>query len=328
MTPSTDNYTLGKGIVYFNKKETGGTYKGERDLGNAPEFKFSVDLTALEHYSSRGGLRAKDKKIISEVTPAIAFTLDEITDENLALLTLGEVESVNQAIADFADTLASVYQDRYRELSKRAVGIFVLPIDNEVGAGFDIGETVTGGTSAATGVVALVLTDQLYLVTVTGGPFQDDEVITGGTSATTADVNDVAGGAVQSGVLAVTDSTATTQYIAGTDYEVDATVGRIKVLTSGSILDASDILVTGSCEVYVYQKVKALATSELEGAIRFVSDNPVGNNMELVLHRVSLTPAGDTAMIGEDWSTLGFEGEVLKDETGHPTSPYFDIIMA
>ena len=327
MTPSTDNYTLGKGIVYFNRKETDGSYKGERDLGNAPEFTFNVDLASLEHFSSRGGLRAKDKKIISEVTPRIAFTLDEVTDENVALLTLGAVETISQTISDFEDDILGVYQDRFQELSKRKVGIFVLPIDNEVGAGFDIGETVTGGTSAATGEVALVLADRLYLVVQTG-TFVDDEEITGGTSATTADVNDIAGGAVQAGLLAVTDDLETTQYVAGTDYSVDVTVGRIKVLDGGSIADDSDIKVKGSCELYSYKKIHALASTELEGGVRFVSDNPVGNNMELILHRISLTPAGDTAMIGEGWSTLGFEGEVLKDEIGHPSSPYFDIVMA
>jgi hypothetical protein len=32
-------------------------------------------------------------------------------------------------------------------------------------------------------------------------------------------------------------------------------------------------------------------------------------------------------MIGDDWSTLGFVGEILKDEVGHPTSPYMDFIF-
>ena len=32
-------------------------------------------------------------------------------------------------------------------------------------------------------------------------------------------------------------------------------------------------------------------------------------------------------MIGEDWSTLSFVGEVLKDDTNHPTSPYLNVIM-
>jgi len=324
MTPSTDNYTLGKGIVYFNKKETDGSYKGERDLGNAPEFTFNIELAALEHYSSRGGLRAKDKKVINEITPGVAFTLDEITDENLALLTMGEVESVVQAIADFTDDFTEVTLDRFVELSKRAVGIFVLPIENTVGGPFEIGETVTGGTSAATAVVAEQSADSLKLVTVVG-TFQAAEEITGGTSSATADTTGV--GAITSGVLAVTDDTETTQYVAGTDYTVDAAVGRVKLLDTGSIAADSDVKIKGSCEASTYKKIKAIAVSELEGALRFVSDNPVGNNMELQIHRASLTPAGDTAMIGEDWSTLGFEGEVLKDETGHPDSPYFNILM-
>jgi len=32
-------------------------------------------------------------------------------------------------------------------------------------------------------------------------------------------------------------------------------------------------------------------------------------------------------MIGDDWSTLGFTGEILKDEIGHPDSPYMNILM-
>jgi len=58
-----------------------------------------------------------------------------------------------------------------------------------------------------------------------------------------------------------------------------------------------------------------------------VSDNPAGTQQELEIWRCSLTPTGDTAMIGDDWSTLGFVGEVLKDATNHPNSPYMNIIM-
>lgn len=48
---------------------------------------------------------------------------------------------------------------------------------------FEEGETVTGGTSGATGIVYRVDADgtegKLYLVEVTGGPFDDDEALTG-----------------------------------------------------------------------------------------------------------------------------------------------------
>jgi hypothetical protein len=61
--------------------------------------------------------------------------------------------------------------------------------------------------------------------------------------------------------------------------------------------------------------------------LRFVSDNPAGTQQELEIWRVSLSPDGDTALIGADWGVLGFTGEILKDETGHPSSPYMNITM-
>ncbi len=65
----------------------------------------------------------------------------------------------------------------------------------------------------------------------------------------------------------------------------------------------------------------------MEGRARFVSDNAVGGDQEIEIWRLNVTPAGDTAMIGDDFSTLGFTGKVLKDEANHPDSPYFDMII-
>ena len=46
-SPNTENYTLGKGVVYFDQKNlTTGLYMGERDLGNAPAFSFSLFMPA------------------------------------------------------------------------------------------------------------------------------------------------------------------------------------------------------------------------------------------------------------------------------------------
>ena len=65
----------------------------------------------------------------------------------------------------------------------------------------------------------------------------------------------------------------------------------------------------------------------MEGRVRFVSDNPAGNNLELEIWRVSLAPEGDTGLISNEWGTISFTGEVLKDETNHPDNPYMEIIM-
>lgn len=65
--------------------------------------------------------------------------------------------------------------------------LVALPVDDE--SGFTIGETITGGTSAAEGNLEVVLPG-LLLVEVTSGTFSEAaEVFTGGTSANTANGN-------------------------------------------------------------------------------------------------------------------------------------------
>jgi hypothetical protein len=85
--------------------------------------------------------------------------------------------------------------------------------------------------------------------------------------------------------------------------------------------------VTYGYAALTYTNIAAFANTQIIGKLRFVSDNPAGNQQELEAWSVSLVPSGDTAMIGDDWSTLGFTGEILKDETNHPLTPYMNIIM-
>ena len=257
-TPSTENYALGKGVVYFNRKDAAsGLYTGERDLGNAPSFSYNVALEKLPHYSSRGGLKSKDKEIVSQMTPAIAFSLDEINADNLALLTLADIEEVTQTGATVTDESHTGHLGKRIELSYRDISSVTI-------------------TNASDGDSALV---------------------------------------------------------SGQDFTVDSSlkddaIGRVYILPDAPNVTEGDSLdISYTYGTVTYTKIKAFAQTQVEGFMRFVSDNPAGDQQELQIWRVSLTPAGDTAMIGDDWSTLSFTGEVLKDETGHPDSPYMDIIM-
>lgn len=253
---SADNYTLGKGVVSFNKK-VGSTYMGELDLGNCPEFTFNIAMETLEHYSARGGLRAKDKEVVSEVTPTVTFSLDEISEDNLALLTFADIEVVTQAAATVTDEQP-------------------------------------GGAYAGT---MLALANRNI---------------------------DTAG--------VIVETAADVVLVEGTDWEINTTlkddkVGRIRIMDTYTGIEGDLVKVSYTAPETVYTKLKALAATSIEGFMRFVSDNPVGTQQELQLWRVSLTPSGDTAMIGDDWSTLSFSGEILKDEEFHSDSPYFEIIM-
>lgn len=96
-------YKLGKGIVYAAViNASTGLAQGFRDLGNAPAFAASLSATTLKHISSRTGLGNTDKEVSLSQDAAVSFTLDEVTDENLALFFSGsEADPTNAAVAGF-----------------------------------------------------------------------------------------------------------------------------------------------------------------------------------------------------------------------------------
>lgn len=334
-SPNTDNYTLGKGIVYFDQL-VNSVYQGELDLGNAPAFTFNIAIEKLEHYSSRGGLKAKDKEIISQMTPSLAFTLDEINKENLALLTLADINEVNQAVGAAAAEVVTAHLGKRTELDYRSVTCWTLPYDGG-SVIFVEGEVITGA-GGATGIVLSITGDATSGTLVIGRTnatdYIQDEAITGSGSGA-AVVNSLTGGTTvaTNPTILVQDDSDTTTYTAGTDYTIlsaskDDSVGRIKVLAGGAITDLEVLHITYGYSDYDYYEIQAFANTQVIGKLRFVSDNPAGDDQEVLVWSVSLTPSGDTAFIGDDWSTLGFVGEVLKDESGHPDSPYMDIIVS
>lgn len=87
-SPNTGNYYIGKGIVSF-KPDGAADY---RDIGNVSNLAFSMDITTLDHFSSRGGVKDKDLTIVLEKNSTINLTMDEWTAGNLGLMVLGDVD--------------------------------------------------------------------------------------------------------------------------------------------------------------------------------------------------------------------------------------------
>lgn len=329
--PNANNYTLGKGVAFFNKKDQAtGLYAGARDLGNAPDLSFNLALDVLEHFSSRGGLKAKDQKVISQITPKLTFTLDEINAANLALLMMASVTEVNQVAGDVAaESLALVNAGMHYDLSMRNVGVYALTY-NDLAADnvlFTEGEVVTGA-GGGEGTVAQIIGDAtsgtLYLTNFNGTDFVAGEVLTGDV----AGIADAVAAQVWMANVSVEDAdTPGTFYTMGTDYTVNAASGRIMIVSGGAIVDGTNLEVTFSHLAETYKMIEGLTETTVEGEFTYISDNPVGGQLELRVWRLSLTPTGDTAFIGDDWSTLGFEGEILKDETNHADNPYLEVIL-
>ncbi len=87
VSPSTDNYYVGKGKISF--KAVGAlTF---RDLGNVSSLETAPNLTTLEHFSSREGVKKKDKEVVTEKKMTLTMVMDEWTAENLAMALLGDI---------------------------------------------------------------------------------------------------------------------------------------------------------------------------------------------------------------------------------------------
>lgn len=240
-----NNYTLGRGKLYFARFKTGTTTPGgERYLGNSPDVSFSSDSQRLDHYNSDSGVRIKDASVLLQMDYAGGVSLDDIQFENLALLFLGN-SGVETVAAKTAQT-----------------------------------ETFTG--------VNEKLSYQL-----------------GTTAATPTGVRSVTGVGVKDA------TTSSTTYVAGKDYLLDETTGRITIMEGTTIPKDGGITVTWASEAYTHEFAISDADT-IEGSLRYVADNPAGDNIDFFMPWVQLTPDGDYALKGDDWQVMSFTLAILK----------------
>lgn len=80
------NYSILKAKIFWTP--AGGE---ERDLGNVPEATFTPNVEFLDHFSSREGVRKKDRTVVVEQSGELSIALDERTVENVAMAVLGVV---------------------------------------------------------------------------------------------------------------------------------------------------------------------------------------------------------------------------------------------
>lgn len=134
LAPNPQNYMLGRGRIYFDTFDASGNSTGLLDLGNAPSFNVSISTEKLDHYSSRSGLRVKDKSVLLEVNVSVTFTLDELNVENLRLAFLGNTTDFTQTAGSATAEAVTAIHDRYVDLAYRKVSNVVVT---------DVGGTTT-----------------------------------------------------------------------------------------------------------------------------------------------------------------------------------------
>ena len=88
LSPNVENLQVGKGIVSF-KKEGDADY---RDLGNVNSIILTPEVETLEHYTSRAGIKKRDRLVTLQQKATVKMVMEEITANNLAMMVYGTVD--------------------------------------------------------------------------------------------------------------------------------------------------------------------------------------------------------------------------------------------
>lgn len=118
-----DNFSLGRGDLFFALKRDDGTFEGERLIGNVPDFKIGCTSQSVKHYSSRRGMKTQDREVPTQTDYQGDLTSDDISPKNLAAYFLGEAAVVSQtALAAQTETFNGVSQGLTYQLGRGGAG--------------------------------------------------------------------------------------------------------------------------------------------------------------------------------------------------------------
>lgn len=243
-TSSPQNYTLGRGEVYFGKFADGTTTPtGERYLGNTPEFSLTIDVENLDHYSSDRGIREKDDSVVLQADRSGSLTTDSVRPDNIALFFFG---------------------------TKDTVTVVSATAQSQTYTGSPAGLAVQLGTSTANPSGARNVSN-VTMVTVPPTPALAE----------------------------------------GTDYVVGLVRGRVMFEETENVKALTSVDFT--FDVGASKRDRIMSGSQpVEGALRYIAQNPKGQNFDYFMPWVKLTPNGDYALKGDEWQTIPFSIEILK----------------
>lgn len=347
--PDPNDYQLGRGRLYMAVLDTSTGLPdddGWRDLGNATAVNLNVTEETLDHRSSRAGTATIDKSVSISRTATLTWALDEISQENMALLLGGTVSTyTNPAVAGVAERelTNAVKLGRHYDLvdgsGNRPMGItpanLTVEMQSKLIMTAAVGRTLTFATAGDTITASTgdFLADGLragQTITVAGTSSNNGSKTLTNVTATVLTVSDnlTDEGPINSTATITRNDYALDQNV---DYTVDAVWGRIMFLsTAVKMLDgeAADFTLAADAGAPTpISEIRMLQATSSRVAIKFVSVNPANNDeeSEVEFHQCIPKSDGDLALIGEDWTTLNFTAALEANTTGYPNSPYMSV---
>lgn len=291
----TNTYKVGRGRLAFNQLNDDGEYEGFRWLGNCPGFEINVESENLQHTSSEGGLAEVDLDTPLSITRTATISIDNFSADNLAIFLGASVADLAQASATVTNELVEwVRTERFYQL-----GTSVLTTGSRsiTGVTVDVYAPARANSTAyVVGDMYLPATpnDHVYICTVAG------------TSDATPPTFNVAGSTHTDGTATFKDAGLTSTLTSGTDYLLDGTHGIVSIGTTGQIADIYNSCVTavgaGNFNLRLHvdytrpansrEQIATGAAGAVEGQLKFVADNPIGANQDVLIPSCTLRPNG------------------------------------
>jgi hypothetical protein len=309
---------------------TGRAYAGEvdeasfDDLGELENLNFAATVSTEKLKSTRNAARATLIEKETERDATVTFGLREMTNENLKMTLLGSaINTDNQGAGHvFQDEVGeaadiNLEDDRYVDLGK--LNLFITKLTGPITGNLAAGDTMTGGTSAATGKIAYKDTDYIELVNVSGTFVAGEQVYE------TQDTNYITPTGIETMEdIVVTDAAGTTRRVQGTDYTLDIDYGYVRKLSGGSIIDTD--LISYDYEDVNRKYLWGMSAGSVQRKLIFVSDkDDQGIRQRWTFHKVNILLNGDFPLIGDGAAVLSVSATVLKDTSQPSGQEYYKV---
>jgi hypothetical protein len=348
----TPNYVLGRGKLYFDAFAAGTfLYQGERYLGNTPGLTMNSTYQNLDHYNSDEGLRIKDASVQLQLDRSGSLTCDNINIDNLAMMFGNGLQTAAQVSFTGAAEVITVQKGLYYQMGRtddipdgiRLITNLVLT-DN---SGDHASGTLT--FTAQPDPADTVTINGQAITFVAGSPAANEVQIGANTTVTAQGLAALINAAPQTfrmastGAAAVLTLTAIASGTGGNALTL-AISGTYPAISAGTLLGGTASLVIvqngnitvdlDRARVYVRDDAATILDDDeiefvydisagsryvvvdqndvVEGGLRFIADNAIGDNRDYFWPRVRLTPTGEFALKGDTWQQMTMNFDVLQ----------------
>lgn len=98
----------------------------------------------------------------------------------------------------------------------------------------------------------------------------------------------------------------------GTDYVLNAALGRVELLdTATAITNGDDMVITYTVAASTRTRVISGSTA-IQGALQYIAYNPEGKDRDFLSLSVTLSPNGDFPLKADEWQVIPFNLDITK----------------